>query len=380
MTRIRAVFCNALGAGGVAYTLTELLDAMPVSDLDLQLWFPQGDPAITRGYHKPTFSRKVWRALCKARVPMSWQGWVVTKAALRHIHEGDIVYAWPPYSYELIAGARRRGAVVVAERINCMASTCKRVLEPAYAHIGKALPKGWCTPEGIAEELAQMSLCHYVTAPSPIVAWSLTDAGIPADRIIDSSYGWSPARLAGAANLTRPDRKPTFVFVGLGGIRKGLNLLLEAWQRAGVDGRLLIVGNVDAEIRSVCRRQLALPTVDQLGFVRDISNVYAQADVFVFPSHEEGGPQVSYEAAGCGLPSIVSSMGAGRIIRDEIEGYVLDPFDIDAWVHAIRTMAGQPELRRTMGIAASRRAEDFTWQKVGGRLYNSLAKAARAAL
>ena len=377
MTTIHAVFCNAMGPGGVAYTLTELLDAMPVSDLSRQLWFPQGDASITRGYHRPIFNRQIWRAICKARVPTSWQGWAVTKAALRNIREGDVVYVWPPYSYALIAAARSRGAIVVAERINCMGSASKIVLERAYAHIGQPLPKGWCTPDGIAEEQAQMALCNYVTAPNPMVVQSLLDAGIPAGRILETSYGWSPTRLARALNVARPDRKPTFAFVGLGIIRKGLNLLLEAWERADIDGRLLIAGNLGDDVREVSRRQLALPSVEQLGFVRDISNVYAAADVFVFPSHEEGGPQVTYEAAACGLPSIVSSMGAGRIVRNEMEGYVVDPFDIDGWMYAIRTMASEPTLRRDLGLAASRRATLFTWQQVGKRLYDLLVNAAR---
>jgi glycosyltransferase involved in cell wall biosynthesis len=377
MTTIHAVFSNALGPTGVARTLTELLDVMPVSDPGLQLWFPQGASNITRDYHRPIFNRQVWRAICKTRVPISWQGWAVTNAALRNIREGDVVYVWPPYSHALIAGARNRGAIVVAERINCMGLTCKVVLERAYAHIGKRLPRGWCTPKGMAEEQAQMALCNYVTAPNPMVAQSLIDAGIPADRILETSYGWSPARLAGAVNVTRPDRKPTFAFVGLRIIRKGLNLLLEAWKRADVDGRLLLAGNIDDDIREVCSRHLALPSVEQLGFVRDISNVYAAADVFVFPSHEEGGPQVTYEAAACGLPSIVSAMGAGRIVRNQTEGFVVDPFDIDGWIHAIRTMASEPTLRRDLGLAASQRSMAFTWQQVGSRLYGLLGDVAR---
>jgi glycosyltransferase involved in cell wall biosynthesis len=70
-------------------------------------------------------------------------------------------------------------------------------------------------------------------------------------------------------------------------------------------------------------------------------------------------------------------MGAGRIVRDETEGYVVDPFDIDGWIHAIRTMARDPALRRDLGLAAAQRATGFTWQQVGSRLYNLLTNAAR---
>jgi glycosyltransferase involved in cell wall biosynthesis len=377
MTTIRAVFCNMMAAAGVAYTLTELLDAMPASDLDLQLWFPQSDSKLIRNYHRPVFSHRVWQAFCKMRVPTTWQAKVVANVALRNICEGDLVYVWPPYNNDLLAGARKRGAVVVAERINCMGATCKILLERAYAHAGRPWPKGWGTPSGMAEERTQMALCDYVTAPNSMVAQSLIDEGIPADRILQTSYGWSPVRLAAAARAARPERKPTFAFVGLGIIRKGLNLLLDAWERANIDGRLLIAGEIADEIREVSSRQLALASVQELGHVQDIASVYVAADVFVFPSHEEGGPQVIYEAAGCGLPSIVSPMGAGRLVRNGVEGYIIDPFDIDGWARAICTLATEPELRRSLGLAALRRAEEFTWERVGRRSYDLLALAAR---
>jgi glycosyltransferase involved in cell wall biosynthesis len=258
-----------------------------------------------------------------------------------------------------------------------MAATCKVVLERAYAHAGWPFPKGGCTPQGIAEENEQMALCNYVTAPNSMVAQSLIDVGIAVDRILQTSYGWSSARLADALKAARPKRKPTFAFVGFGIIRKGLNLLLDAWERAAIDGRLLIAGTIGDEIREVSSRQLALPSVQELGFVHDIASVYAAADVFVFPSHEEGGPQVVYEAAGCGLPSVVSPMGAGRLVRNGVEGYVIDPFDIDGWTRAMCTLATEPDLRRCLGIAAARRAEEFTWERVGRRLNGLMALAAR---
>ena len=79
---------------------------------------------------------------------------------------------------------------------------------------------------------------------------------------------------------------------------------------AAIDGTLLIAGRIDEDLRAQYRNALARSDVHDLGYVDDIATVYAAADVFVFPSHEEGGPQVTYEAAGCGLALIVSPMGA----------------------------------------------------------------------
>jgi glycosyltransferase involved in cell wall biosynthesis len=231
--------------------------------------------------------------------------------------------------------------------------------------------------EWLDEERDQMLQCDFVTAPNDFVAKSLINAGVQRDRILETSYGWSPTRLAKAMNLVRPQRPPVFAYVGSGIIRKGLNLLLEAWERANINGKLLIAGRIDADIRTICARQLSRPDVQELGFVRDVANVYAAADIFVFPSHEEGGPQVTYEAAGCGLASIVSPMGAGRMVRDGREGYVIDPFDIDKWADAIRLLAKDRELRQRLADNASLRANEFTWQKVSRRLYDVFEKVAQ---
>ncbi len=345
---------------------------MPALPPERRLWFPQGDPTLVREYHRPVFSRLLWRALCKARVPMTWMDRSVRRTALRNVQPGDLVYVWPPYDAAFIREVKNRGATVVAERINCMGSTCKVVLERAYARIGQPLPDGWCTPKAIADELTEMDLCDFICAPNDFVRRSLLEVGISGDRVLDTSYGWSPTRLAGAARQERLKSTPTFLFVGQGIVRKGLNLLLEAWERADITGTLLIAGRVHDEIRAVSGRQLARPDVQALGFIQDIASVYAAADVFLLPSHEEGGPQVTYEAAGCGLTSIVTPMAAGRIIRHEVEGYVIDPYDIEGWAAAIRRLARNDTLRRQMSDAARSRAKEFTWQKVALHLYDLL--------
>src|SRR5206468_4351850 len=105
------------------------------------------------------------------------------------------------------------------------------------------------------------------------------------------------------------------------------------------------------------------------------ATVYAAADVFIFPTHEEGGPQVIYEAAACGLASIVSPMGAGRIVRDQQECLIIDPLEVAYVAAAIRNLAEDRELRRQFGRNAARRANQFTWADAGNRLYHQFRRA-----
>ena len=367
--RLHGVFWNALGHGSVAYALTELFDNMPEGAVDRSLWFLGGRPLSPRDYFRPALPLLAYRALCKVNAPAHLQGKLAGTSVLRAIRPGDVLYMWPPYDIRLIKRARERGAIVVAERTNCMAPMGRERLTQAFARRGEPLPAGWYPEDGIAEEREQMLACNYVTAPNALVTQSLRESGIPESKILDTFYGFNPIRLASAIGIDRPKRPPVFAFVGLGIVRKGFDVLLEAWVRANVDGTLLIGGHVEDDIREAYADTLSRPDVQLLGYVKDVAAAYAAADVFVFPTHEEGGPQVVYEAAGCGLASIVSPMGAGRIVRDGIECLLVDPLSVDDLAKAISRLAADDGLRRSMGAAAAERAREFTWAHAATDLY-----------
>ena len=374
--RLHGVFWNALGHGSVAYAVTELFDNMPEGAVDRSLWFLGGRPLSPRDYFRPALPLLAYRALCKVNAPAHLQGKLAGTSVLRAIRPGDVLYMWPPYDIRLIKRARERGAIVVAERTNCMAPMGRERLTQAFARRGEPLPAGWYPEDGIAEEREQMLACDYVTAPNALVTQSLRESGIPESKILDTFYGFNPIRLASAIGIDRPKRPPVFAFVGLGIVRKGFDVLLEAWVRANVDGTLLIAGHVEDDIREAFADTLSRPDVQLLGYVKDVAAVYAAADVFVFPTHEEGGPQVVYEAAGCGLASIVSPMGTGRIVRDGIECLLVDPLSVDDLANAISRLAADEGLRRSMGAAAGQRAREFTWAHAATDLYRQFCRIA----
>lgn len=376
--RLHAFLWNSLGRGSIAYALSELLDNMPPDHVERRLWCLSGEPSPSarRDYHHPIFPHLLYRAFSKARVPAAVQGRMRSPTALRAIKPGDFVYVWPDFDLTFIKRAQDRGATVIAERTNVMGAMGRAAFTRAFARRGKPLPTGWYPPEVIARERAQMTQCDYVVARNAFVSQSLRDVGIRQDRIIEGSYGFSPERLGSAIGAEKPSRPPVFAFVGVGNFGKGFDVLLEAWEKARVSGTLLIAGKIDDEIRALYGGILARPDVQLLGFVDDVARVYAAADVFVFPSHAEGGPQVVYEAAACGLPSIISPMGAGRMVRHGKEGLIIDPLEVDDLTDALKRLAEDQELRRILGSAAAKRAAaEFTWENVGRHLcdeFNSI--------
>ena len=128
----------------------------------------------------------------------------------------------------------------------------------------------------------------------------------------------------------------TAIFVGRLGIRKGVHLLLDYWSKAGVKGKLKLVGNIEPSARHLVEPYLSRDDVELVPFTEDLRSVYLNADVFLFPSLEEGSPLVTYLALGAGLPSIVSPMGGEGIINHGVEGLVVDAHNEEEWINSIR--------------------------------------------
>ena len=133
------------------------------------------------------------------------------------------------------------------------------------------------------------------------------------------------------------------------------------------DAELWLVGQISADIRPVLREYAELPGVRYVGHVAEPSDLYQQASVFVFPTLEEGSALVTYEALACGLP-VITTLNAGSIVRDGVEGIIVPIRDVDGLATAMGRLCGDDDLRKEMGLEARRRAETFTWKRYGDSL------------
>lgn len=275
-----------------------------------------------------------------------------------------VAWFWPGSPVEAVAHARDRGLLTVREMVNSPMAASGPILDAAYARAGLP-PTHGVTTEAIADETAELPLYDYIFASNPEVERGLAALGVPRERVLPTSFGWSPARFAGTDSIPRSGFRA--VFVGSIGVRKGVVDLLRAWERADVDGELLLVGRVDPTIADLVDEHVAAGRIRLYGYAANPAAVYRGSDLFVFPTLEEGGPQVTYEAAGCGLAVITTPMGAARLVQDGRTGIVVNPGDPDALAVAIRTLADDAVTRRAYGDAARAAAADFAYSLVGAR-------------
>lgn len=287
---------------------------------------------------------------------------------------GDVAYFWLNSPILPVKQLQRKGVLVFREMINCTKLMRRRELRSAYALLD--LPDlSAISDEDIAAERAELLAADAVFCPSDFVFESVVEYGVPVERCIRTSYGWDLERITPRTNRLSIKTGVDFLFVGTGDVRKGLPWLLEAWEQAGVIGKLYLAGSIDTYVRTRYERILRRPDVVELGHVKDISAVYSAVDVFCLPSWEEGAPLVTVEAMASGLPCIVTPMGTAGIIKNSADGgIIVPPGNTEAMSSAIRQLAANPSMRTEFGDCAHKTALNYTWRAVGQKRLESLVR------
>ena len=374
IARIHSVFPMPAARSGIASILLEFCDAV---DRDAGLrrrfactaWMSMANREAMRRYLRGAVPLPLARLLVRGRLGMEWMTRWTMRRLRAEARAGDVVVLYPGPSPADVAALRRKGVTIVHDPVNAAFPRGRRMLERAYAAAGSPMPSGPDTA-AIAHERAKVAAADVVLACSPHVADSYAELGVPRERILPSSYGYNqhtfqPIRRTGA--------RPTFLFAGTGSVRKGLPVLLAAWARAGIDGRLLVVGRVDAEVAERHAERMRQSTVEFRPHTSDLAGVYGEADAFVLTSFEEGSPLVSYLALAAGLPCVLSPASAGWVVRDGVEGLVVEPDDVDGIARALRALADDAALRGRLAGAAARRSADYTWDRVAQQRLAALA-------
>ena len=196
---------------------------------------------------------------------------------------------------------------------------------------------------------------------------------------LDSMKGFVPAsRLAYVPNpiLLRdaaPDPVPrdlTILAAGRLVPQKGLDVLLRAFadrarDMAGWRVEILGDGPLRPELARLAETLGVRERVVFHGHVDDPFSHYARAAMFVLPSRYEGMPNVLLEAMASGLPAVVSDASPGPLeeVTHGENGLVVPAGDVAALAGAMTRLAGDAELRRTMGEVSRTRAAEHRLEK-----------------
>jgi len=144
---------------------------------------------------------------------------------------------------------------------------------------------------------------------------------------------------------------------------KGIDTLVHAAASAGLPILAVGEGPERARLERFAGELGVRATFTPLPW-ESVVQAYAAADVFALLSRHEPWGVVVNEAAACGLPLVLADRvgAAGDLLRDGENGMLVPPDDVAAAAGALRRLAGDPELRRSMGARSRELVAGFGYE------------------
>jgi glycosyltransferase involved in cell wall biosynthesis len=174
----------------------------------------------------------------------------------------------------------------------------------------------------------------------------------------------------------RPPRRSgpwQLLYVGRLEESKGVQDLLNALSyldESGLSFELTMVGHCqDQDSLQKYRPASIAARVRMTGVISKFEHlipIYRNADIFVFPSHDEGFPRVLYEAMALGIPIVTTFVGGIPNVMKDGENClriaVKDPKDI---ADKLQRLVANPELQTRLAASAHQSVSELmkTWQR-----------------
>jgi glycosyltransferase involved in cell wall biosynthesis len=181
-----------------------------------------------------------------------------------------------------------------------------------------------------------------------------------------------------------PDRFAVGWIGRMTGVKRTDDVLLafRALRGRGVDACLCLVGD-GPDRDHVERRAHDLGVMRDtlfLGYQEGVAPFFAAFDAFVLPSVNEGTPVTTIEALAAGRPVVATRVGGlPDVVRDGVDGFLVEPGAIDELAERLARLAADPGLRGRMGAAGRDRVlERYAVSRLiddVDRLYRSLLEA-----
>ena len=160
------------------------------------------------------------------------------------------------------------------------------------------------------------------------------------------------------------------IAVGRYAYEKGFDMLIESWEKVlkrYPDWILKIYGiDIIKNLTPIIQDKDLQGSIIPMDSTPQIYQAYQDSSIYVCSSRFEGFGMTLIEAMSCGVPCISFDCphGPRNIITDGKNGYLVEPENVEALAERICHLIEHEELRKEMGKAARKRAEDFQEDKI----------------
>ncbi len=292
----------------------------------------------------------------------------------------DILIGWSGFSLSSFEKAKNFNCIKVLERGSTHIEFQRDILLKEYRlmNLKPKLP----SREIIKKELKEYELADYITVPSEFAKKTFLEKGLPKHKIIKIPYGVNIKQFDIVNEKKIKKNLFRVIYVGNCSVRKGIIYLLKVFEELNLkNSELMIVGNIDTEIRPILSKYLRSKKVNYLKSKNqnELYKFYNISDVFVTCTIEEGLSMVQLQAMACGLPIICTQNSGGEdIVKDGYDGFIIPVRDTIELKKKIKFFYNNPHICKKMGKNARIKSKNYlTWKDYGEKVisnYNKILK------
>ena len=295
---------------------------------------------------------------------------------LRKIDNVDAIYAYEDGALESFRAARERGFKRIYDLPIAYWETSQRLLREEaerYPDWEPTLGATRDSKEKLSRKSQELELAQLVVCPSKFVLESLPPEARAQKQCLIVPFG-SPD-VDPRNDASKSSGRLRVLFAGALSQRKGLADLFGAMKLVNSKQIELVVMGSLLRPLSWYRDRFADFVYEPPRPHGEVLRLMQSCHVFVLPSIVEGRALVQQEAMACGLPVIATrNAGADDVIVDGATGFLVPIRSPEAIAEKINWCAANRSLVDGMGIAAGKRAAEFTWRAYG----DSIVAAVRA--
>ncbi|MGH1352210.1 MAG: glycosyltransferase family 4 protein [Methyloligellaceae bacterium] len=317
------------------------------------------------------------RSLQEQLEVFNWVGEQFTRRIDRYgFGEADTVYIFDHNGLDLIKRARAMGLKTVVDVTVAPFKVDQEILAAEHERFPGWEPEDNISCERTTDMINSMSLETWKAADVLVCGSDYVKNQVVASGAREESCVVVPYGIRGVGVRRFSDKKWTgrlkVLTVGAVSLRKGAPYILEAAKRLTDYASFRMVGEV--KLLPEAARQISR-YINVVGATprTDMEEHYKWADVFLLPSLNEGSAAAAYEALSYGLP-VVCTPNTGSVVRDGIEGFIIEPRNVDAIIERLLQLGSSHSLRRDMSERAVLRAGRYTHSRYGKNLLSGISK------